>query len=373
VSAPTHGTDFLPGPGEPELVSVIVPTYNRAHVVGQAIDSILAQSYINLEVIVIDDGSRDNTAAIMAAYRDPRVRYFRTENGGMSVARNRGLAQARGEFIAFLDSDDTWFPWKLAAQIEIFRREPQVGAVWTDMSAFVEDPDHITEERYLRSFYTAYQRINIESVLRRAGTVGDISADAPPQVRDCPYYVGEVFREMFIGSLVQPSTAVVRRERLRQAGGFELELTGPGAEDYHFYYKISEHGAIALLDAPTTTYRIGESSQLSRATLAQARGNLNVVLHWRARKRPPLPEDVERTRVAGAYQWAGKEELFGGNLAAARRNLRETLRLEPNARTFALYLLSLMPDGTVGALRAIKHKLVKRSASASLVRTAHLI
>jgi hypothetical protein len=283
------------------------------------------------------------------------------------------LAQARGEFIAFLDSDDTWFPWKLAAQIEILRREPEVGAVWSDMSAFVDDPDHIVEDRYLRSFYTAYQRFDIAGVLQLAGTVGDVSADAPARVRDCPYYVGSVFREMFIGSLVQPSTAVVRRERVRKAGGFDFELTGPGAEDYHFYYKISEHGAIAFLDAPTTTYRIGEPSQLSRATLAQARGNLNVVLHWLARKRPPLPDEVERTRVTGAYQWAGKEELFGGSIAAARHNLREALRLEPKARTFVLYLLSLMPDGTVGALRSIKHKLVKQSASASLVRTAHLI
>jgi glycosyltransferase involved in cell wall biosynthesis len=365
--------EFLPDPGEPGLVSVVVPTYNRAHVVGLAIDSILAQSYDRLEVIVIDDGSQDNTLAVVAKYDDPRVRYFRTENGGMSAARNRGLAQARGEFIAFLDSDDTWFPWKLAAQIEILRREPEVGAVWSDMSAFVDDPDHIVEDRYLRSFYTAYQRFDIAGVLQLAGTVGDVSADAPARVRDCPYYVGSVFREMFIGSLVQPSTAVVRRERVRKAGGFDFELTGPGAEDYHFYYKISEHGAIAFLDAPTTTYRIGEPSQLSRATLAQARGNLNVVLHWLARKRPPLPDEVERTRVTGAYQWAGKEELFGGNIAAARHNLREALRLEPKARTFVLYLLSLMPDGTVGALRSIKHKLVKQSASASLVRTAHLI
>jgi glycosyltransferase involved in cell wall biosynthesis len=341
-------------------VSVVVPTYNRGHVIQLTIDSILAQTYANVEAIIIDDGSTDDTNAVVAKYKDPRVRYYRTENGGMSIARNHGLAYARGEFIAFLDSDDTWLLWKLAAEIEILRREPEAGVVWSDMSTFTDDPGNVVHERYIRTYYTAYQRISIEGAMRRAGTLGDLTAAAPERLRGCGYYVGDVFREMFIGSLVHPSTAVVRRTRLHKAGGFQVELTGAGAEDYHFYYRIAEQGPVAFLDAPTATYHIGDASQLSSATLAQARGNLAVVLHWLNRKRPSLPEDVERARVASSYLWAGKEELDGGDIAAARHNLREAVRLQRTPRATAWYLASLLPKGSIPMLRAVKRAVVGR-------------
>ena len=101
---------FLPGAGAPGLVSVIIPCYNRADIVRDTIDSILSQSYQNIEAIVIDDGSTDNTWGVISAYNDQRIRYFYQANGGLSAARNSGLEVARGEFIAFLDSDDEWNP-----------------------------------------------------------------------------------------------------------------------------------------------------------------------------------------------------------------------------------------------------------------------
>lgn len=98
------------GPGEPGLVSVIIPSYNRGYIVGKSIESVLAQSYRQIEVIVVDDGSTDNTREVVAGF-DDRVRYFYKENGGVSTARNLGLRECRGEFIALLDSDDLWLPW----------------------------------------------------------------------------------------------------------------------------------------------------------------------------------------------------------------------------------------------------------------------
>ncbi|MCU0749637.1 MAG: glycosyltransferase [Akkermansiaceae bacterium] len=97
-------------------VSVIIPTYNRASQVPGAVESVLAQTWENCEVIVIDDGSKDNTSEVLAPFMD-RIRYVKTENGGVSAARNRGILEADGDWIAFLDSDDTWDPDKLAKQI----------------------------------------------------------------------------------------------------------------------------------------------------------------------------------------------------------------------------------------------------------------
>ncbi|HZF73410.1 MAG TPA: glycosyltransferase family A protein, partial [Gemmatimonadaceae bacterium] len=95
-------------PGVPGLISIVIPCYNRAHIVRETIDSVLAQTYRNFEVILIDDGSTDNTREVVSSYDDRRIRYFYKANGGLSAARNSGLDSARGEFVAFLDSDDVW-------------------------------------------------------------------------------------------------------------------------------------------------------------------------------------------------------------------------------------------------------------------------
>ena len=100
------------------MISVIIPTYNRASLLPRALDSVLRQTWEDLEVIVVDDASRDDTPQVMAACTDPRVRYIRLEkNSGACVARNTGVAQARGEWIAFQDSDDLWLPEKLEKQM----------------------------------------------------------------------------------------------------------------------------------------------------------------------------------------------------------------------------------------------------------------
>ena len=113
--------------GSPTVSGVIV-TYNKADTIIAAIDSVLRQTFHDMEVLVVDDGSTDDTATLVRAYGD-RVRYVPKRNGGTGSARNLGIAQARGKFIAFLDGDDLWLPDKLAVQMEAFRREPQILAV----------------------------------------------------------------------------------------------------------------------------------------------------------------------------------------------------------------------------------------------------
>lgn len=104
-------------------VSVILPTYNRARLIGRSIESVLQQSFADIELIVVDDGSTDATPEIIASIYDPRLRYIRLEkNGGVSAARNEGIRAARGEYLAFNDSDDCWLPGKLAAQVELMQK-----------------------------------------------------------------------------------------------------------------------------------------------------------------------------------------------------------------------------------------------------------
>jgi len=120
---------------EPSLVSVIIPTHNRAHLVGRAIQSVLDQSYQDLEIIVVDDASTDNTEEVVRSFNDKRIKYIRhKKNKGAAAARNTGIMAARSEYIAFQDSDDEWLHEKLEKQMKIFKvSSPEVGVVYTDM------------------------------------------------------------------------------------------------------------------------------------------------------------------------------------------------------------------------------------------------
>ena len=113
-------------------VSVIIPTYNRGRLITRAIDSVLNQTYRNLEIIIIDDGSNDQTGSILGSYKN-RIQYFYQENQGISAARNRGIKEAKGSYIAFLDSDDEWVEDKLAIQVEILDKNPNIGIIHNKM------------------------------------------------------------------------------------------------------------------------------------------------------------------------------------------------------------------------------------------------
>lgn len=122
-------------------VSVIIPTYNRAHLLGRAIRSVLNQTYQDFELIIVDDGSSDNTDEVVKSFNDVRVRYIKhKKNRGGAAARNTGIKAARGKYIAFQDSDDEWLPEKLEKQMKVFLdAPPEVGVVYTDMQRINED------------------------------------------------------------------------------------------------------------------------------------------------------------------------------------------------------------------------------------------
>jgi glycosyltransferase involved in cell wall biosynthesis len=134
-------------PSNPPLVSVIIGAYNAEKYLAQAIESILAQTFTDYEIILIDDGSTDRTKEIAQSY--PEIRYFYQENQGVAAARNRGVAESLGEYLTFLDADDLWLPDKLALQIEIFAQKAQVDIVTGYIKQFVSpDIDPIEARKY---------------------------------------------------------------------------------------------------------------------------------------------------------------------------------------------------------------------------------
>jgi glycosyltransferase involved in cell wall biosynthesis len=333
-------------PEIPGLVSVIIPTFNRAYIIGHAIESVLGQSYPRVEVIVADDGSTDGTREIIE-HCDTRVRYVRQENSGPSAARNLGLRLARSEFVAFLDSDDEWLPWKLELQVALLRRLPEAGMVWTDMTA-VDELGHTLEARYLRKMYNAYTRVTLTDVMRQCGVVSDLNISGTDAFAERSLLTGDIFQYMLLGSLVHTSTVLLRRSRVRQTGGFDESLK-PSGEDYEFHLRTCFEGPVAFADVASIRYRVGADDQLTaqRYMIHVARNNVRTLDQWLMRgsdRITSLSEGQVRHSLSNAHAWLGSEEFEAGNRAAARRHLWKSVRLGPaSARTIALLALSLCP------------------------------
>lgn len=346
------------GPGQPGLVSVVIPTYNRAYIVGAAIASVLRQSYRPVEVVVIDDGSTDDTAAVVSRY-GPEVRYFRQKNAGVSAARNHGLREALGEFVALLDSDDEWLDWKIPAQVAILRAFPEVGMVWSDMMA-VDQQGAVGDPQYLRKFYSAHSRVRIEEICRRAATLGEIWPAVPVEVAARPIYVGDIFSSMLLGNLVHTSTVLLRRERLRLTGEFDGTFRFSG-EDYEFHLRCSSFGPVALLDASSIRYRVGAADQLTAPEwgLEIARNNLVTVRRWleRGKDRIELPDELIRGRLAESYGWVGDQALRAGVQWTAITHLWRSLRLKPDPWIAGRFALSWLPRPVYRLARDLRNRL----------------
>ncbi|MCP4711182.1 MAG: glycosyltransferase family 2 protein, partial [Planctomycetes bacterium] len=131
-----------------KLISVIIPTFNRANYIEEAVNSVLSQTYDAIELIIIDDGSTDNTRQLLSEYGD-ELRYYRQDNQGIAAARNRGVTHATGDYLAFLDSDDIWMKDKLQRQMAVLEQIPQISVVYGHAEQFISpELDEETKRRF---------------------------------------------------------------------------------------------------------------------------------------------------------------------------------------------------------------------------------
>lgn len=296
-------------------LSVIIPTYNRERVLARALDSVLAQTFESYEVLVVDDESKDGTSGMVAEYagRDSRIRYLRQpQNGGVSAARNRGIREARAEFIAFLDSDDEWLPTKLEQQVDRFRKAPgEVGLVYCGVQTVSDGGDGWTFS---------------------------------------PEHRGDVFGDLLLRNVVHTGSGVmIRRAVVDVVGLFDEGI--PAAEDYEYWIRIARHFAFDFVTEPLLRYhdvRMADRKSLDVDENAEARD-------WIYRKHRA---DMADAGVAHHFLLeSGRRELVYG--AGDRRRLRrlavEALRvapLQPAVHRFAAR--HLLPSGAVRRLQGAR-------------------
>ena len=205
-------------------VSIIIPTYNRAHLLGRAIQSVLTQTYQDFELIIVDDGSTDNTEKVVESFKDERIRYIRhKENKGGAAARNTGIKAAKGEYIAFQDSDDVWLPEKLEKQMKLFETAaPEVGVV-----------------------YTGCQRLKNNKK----------SYSPPPQVAQKE---GDIFYDLLKWNFITMPSVLVKRECFEKAGMFDENL--PRLQDWELFIRISKVYRFKCIDEPLVISYYGPDS-----------------------------------------------------------------------------------------------------------------
>jgi len=207
-------------------VSVIIPTYNRGWVLKEAVESVLAQDFGDYELIVVDDGSTDNSQEILQSYQQDLI-VLRQSNRGVSAARNRGIAEASGQLVAFLDSDDLWLPNKLSHQVGFFNTNPDAVI-------------HQTQEIWIRNGV----RVN-------------------PKERHHKFS-GMIFERSLALCLVSPSAVMIKKSVFDTVGLFDQRL--PACEDYDLWLRISCRYPVYLEDSPLIIKRGGHADQLSRTS-----------------------------------------------------------------------------------------------------------
>ena len=236
-------------------VSVVIPTYNRSDRILPTVASVLAQTASPLEVLIVDDGSTDDTARVCADLPEP-VRYIKKENGGVASARNVGIREARGEWVAFLDSDDTWDPEKIRLQLEVLE---ETGAGWSCTDCVCVDGSDTAYEG-AQGFQRTFPLFD---ELGRTPVEHFRSALEERRIGDSTVFFGDAFAMLFFGNVLLPSSLMVRRDLLEKIGSFRAELRF--AEETEFALRVAAESPAVFVMRPLVRYQMGAQDAMTES------------------------------------------------------------------------------------------------------------
>jgi len=276
-------------------ISVVIPAYNAATTLTETLDSVLKQTFTDFEVIVINDGSRDETAAIAQSTGDARVRLVSQDNVGLAATRNRGIQLARSEYISFIDADDLWTPEKLAAQWAALEAQPAAAIAysWTD---YIDESG-----RFL--YPGSHQTCN-----------------------------GDVYAQLLVHNFFESGSNVLARKAvLVEMGGFDETL--PSVEDWDLWLRIAARYPIAAVAAPQVLYRVASTSMSANLAVME-RCYLQVMERGFARA-PAALQELRSRSLARMYEYLTFRGLAGRprrpQYRQAARHFALLLRYDPGA------------------------------------------
>ena len=311
------------------LVSIVIPTYNRRHFVADAIESCLAQTHPNCEIIVVDDGSADGTAAFLRDRYGGRVRVFEQVNQGPGIARNTGIAKARGAFIHFLDADDQLAPDKISVCLEVFRQRPDISVV-----------------------YTHYQFV---------APNGETPLDTPAfeSFSETPFC--EILA--WTGCRMLISSSMYRTAALRDVGGFEHDKRFRSAEDWDLFLRLARKYRFQGIDQRLVLRRMHDN-MLQDDPLRGAWGRLRTVQNAREYGwEDCMSADEFDRKEASRHHMLALHLWRRGDRAGARRNFAQAIAISPSeARPRRMFWLFtwLLPAASMDWTTRIIRVLLRR-------------
>jgi glycosyltransferase involved in cell wall biosynthesis len=272
------------------IVTVIIPAHNQARFLGQAIESALGQTHADLELIVVNDGSTDDTREVIRAFADPRLRYVEQENQGLSAARNAGLRGAWGRFVSFLDADDLFLPTKLADLLAALTADPEADLA-------------------------AGQALPIDEQGHRVGHAFDRPLPADPA-------------DLLFGNPLHVGSVLLRRAALDRVGAFDVSLRS--YEDWDMWLRLARAGCrLRWVDRPVSLYRF-HTHQMTRDGAQMTAASLAVLDKFFAESALPAAWEQRRDRAySEAYLRAAANAYLAGETAAAQHHLERAIDLQP--------------------------------------------
>ncbi len=306
---------------ENPLVSVLIPVYNGSRFLEHTLQSVLRQTYQPIEIIVVDDGSTDDSVAVVRGTA-PQARLIRQANRGVGVARNRAILEAHGDFVCFLDQDDWWEDEKVARQIACFSRR-EVGLVHA-ATRYFSDAD---------------------------GTW----RPSPDALADPRRLVGRCRDRLLLGNAICNSSVMVRRALFSETGLCSLEIRGNTVQDYDLWLRFAAVCEFDYVGDPLTVFRIHPTQGTSdrRAMLREQAAMLERII----RREPAKTRRSMRTRMADLYDLLGSFYLDFHESAAARAAFRRALYWRFRPRAFLLWLVTYLPQSGVSGIRRVYYRL----------------
>jgi glycosyltransferase involved in cell wall biosynthesis len=280
-------------------VSVIIPAYNKAEFTAKTVESVLAQTYDNIETIVVDDGSTDGTRERLGGY-ESRIKYLYKENGGACSARNAGIREARGEYLAFLDHDDLYCPEKIERSIEFLESDPGAGFVHT-AADFIDDKGE------------------------KVGTF----------VSPGSGYGKDIFGKLLLGNFICNSTVVARRSCVEKTGPFDETMFYPA--DWDMWIRLARYFKAGYIDEPLTGHR-GPDTYIKRNYRDSMIDEELKVLQKAFISAPYLDKGIRRSAISNVYYRYGTYLLQMERPAEAKDKFLDSIRWRFNIKALARIL-----------------------------------
>ncbi len=271
-------------------VSVVIAAYNKADLTIRTVESVLNQTYANIEVIVVDDGSTDDTKQKLSVYAD-KIKYIYKENSGACSARNVGIRQASGDYIGLLDCDDIYFPEKIALSVDCLENNPEYGFVHTSMH-YIDDND----------------------VIR-----------ATFDIFPCDRVSGWIAEKLLIDNFISQSTVVARKSSLDKAGLFDESIFMPA--DWDLWLRLAEDFKAGYIDTPLTGYR--SSHSYTMANLDAGKREELFVLNKALARKPQIYKPLKNKAISHLYSRYAKMFAIKGDMKNARKFFLKAVLINP--------------------------------------------